>query len=270
VLIAAVVWRGGESGLLGNTGRLVGAAADVGESAGRGVSSVIDSGINISSSLKMATVAVAASGLAVATELWQGVDLTNLNVSVSAGRVAVDDAQVFLKWLQSPLAQRVWPLPDHAINLSCFAAGSIGVASPHVRLAKTNAQFIGSFEQSVVEAALLPSGYVAVSVVWLLARYDVRWANPLWGALECDAGTELDQINARLVRTLADLPDMHPQDLPLTDAALGTDELPVIISARVKRWWRACRLYTVAALFVVAGAVAAFARKLVELFWVPP
>ena len=146
VLLVVAVWRGNASGLLGNTGRLLGAAADVSESAGRGASGIIDSGINITSSFRTATVTAASSGLAVVTELWQGIDLLNVSISVSSGRVAVDDATVFQKWLQAPLTQRVWPLPDNVIELSSLAAGAVGVASPHVRLAKTHAVLVGSFE----------------------------------------------------------------------------------------------------------------------------
>ena len=169
--------------------------------------------------------------------------------------MAVDDATVFQKWLQAPFTQRVWPLPDNVIELSSLAAGAVGVASPHVRLAKTHAVLVGSFEQAAVEAMRLPSGYIAVSVVWLHAQYQVQWANPIWEALECDATAELEQINARLARTFADLPNMLPAEKPLSDAALGTGDLPVIVSARLKQWGRAFRLW---------------GRGSVSTVWVPP
>ena len=229
----AVAWHVG-----GQISRTFAAVADVAEGSSRVATAVLNSGVSLSSGATTFVAGAAASGLAVSTEIWRGVDLYNITVRQHAHQAIADDPLVVKAWLESDAGRRAAPLADEPRQLVADIGASVGVAMPKASHSSTLLHVNGELTAISVEAQLLDSGYVAVAWTSSNVVYNVRWSNPVWAGLEFDVEEEYGQITAQLERLLAAVPPVRTT--PLYGAAFAStpEDLPLLVSARLRLYGR--------------------------------
>ena len=96
----------GDAGGLHQIARLIGAAADISDSAGRATSAALDATVNVSTTAATFFGATAANALSLTYECWRGIDLSNITVHHHTGRSAAEDSTVLVHWLWSDAGLR--------------------------------------------------------------------------------------------------------------------------------------------------------------------
>ena len=241
LLVVVALWRGGGDSFF-QINRLLGTAADVGQSGGRVLTTVLDTGVNVTSTVTHFAVALATTGLAVSDELWHGVDLLNVTVRSQSGRLVFDDPGELDRFLSTVQGLEAFNVTDGVRASLVGAAGGLSLAVPHIESSVVQNVIVGAFDQLVIEARLLPSGYLGIAFRWAVVCYLPAWCNPFWEAWESDTAAELEQINTRLAKLLLDLPDIGPPTLPLNEETLASSRLPPLVFARMRRVRRAASL----------------------------
>ena len=239
----------GKDGPLGQVTRLLTAIANVGDSAGRAASVLLDTGTDVTAVASNALLAITTTTLNAAETAWRGVDLREVNGERTVGRVILDDGDVMTRWLKTPagkMATRCNITKVHEMWSSL--ASSVGFSMP---LLETNTENLipeSTYWRASGRAISLVSGHISVEYTFLYVSFAPSWANPLWAALEIDVSKERQQILALLTAFANTLPTMNT-----SFSALQTADADMVIqkawaAVLLKQWARSMALR--ASLFV--------------------
>ncbi len=217
--------------------RSVTIASDVAEEIGGATGRMMGAGANMSSSAARVFSALTDNTLNLADTAWTGIDLVNVSVNSSAGRLFIDGAEDLIDAVESPEAKRLMGLPDH---WQSFLRDVLSFASPSRPVVDLHRNFFysaSSFTALDLHVKWLDSGHVGVSWRGSEVTFAARWCNPLW-ELTSDVTSEHLRI-AELLGQAIDATISRP-DLHLAKAHL--QEAPVLVppgwAIRAWRWAR--------------------------------
>jgi hypothetical protein len=121
------LWSG-QDGLVSQVTRMM---SSRGKSAGRAAALVLDMGADFTASASSAVLAVSSSTFSVAETAWHSIDLLDLSVTRTTGRVTTDDGSIIAKWGNSPLGRATARCHEQeALELWHNSATFIGISTP--------------------------------------------------------------------------------------------------------------------------------------------
>ena len=132
----------------------------------------------------------------------------NVSVRSQADRVVVGDAEALDAWLSTVRSLDAFNVTTSVREALVGAAEGLSLSVPHIEASVLNDHVVGAFDKLVIEARVLPSGYLGLAFWWALVSYRPLWSSPFWEAWEADPTTELKQINSRLAELLLNLPNV--------------------------------------------------------------
>ena len=205
-------------------------------------SGAIDSGIRsvTSASSGTATLFVGAlsAGQHLGEELWRGVDIHNMSVTIHQRRVRGDDAESVRGWFDEASDPAVVALSDEELQILLSAAASLELGRPRIEGATQRLAWPDSFRALEFQAFIGASGHVALQWRLKQAHFSIRWSNPFWAIFECDMAVEQGRVFQALNESLHKLPvgfaAWHaPESEPVPAA-----DIPPALTARARRLWR--------------------------------
>ena len=241
-LAFAAIWSGQE-GPLSQVTRLMSSVANVGESASRAASAILDTGADFTSSASSAMLAISGTTYDAASAAWSGIDLLDLRCSKTIGRITADDGNLLAAWLNSSTGLAATKCAHaSARELWSSLATSIGVAMPQAQASTEKLTSSGHFWQASGKAVLLASGYTALEFSCVEVTFVPQWANPVWAAFELNVTSEYQQIANYVDTFIQAAPAANLSWGPLSDESLATMSLPVRMTAKLKYVSRAVYL----------------------------
>ena len=221
---------------------MLGSAAKLSQTA----SDTVDAGIHAFSNATHDTtaffLAAASSTLTCTQELWRGVDIYNVSVSIERRRAVADEFGDLQDWVQDGEVAGIRMLNAAEKQALLHAATQVGLRSPRVEGDSARLLWPGSYRVFEYAAGLLPSGHIFVQWRTTSATFEHRWANPFWQLMELDTGTESEQVLAALNATLQALPDRLVRWSDTADEFYVHAMPPSSPRARLRRWARAWQL----------------------------
>ena len=214
--------------------RTVSVAADVAEEVGGAAGRMMGAGANVSSSAARVFSAITDNTLNVAETIWEGIDLTNVSVVSSSGRLFFGGHEDPAEVLMTPEAQALMSLPSYwqqaLLDISLFASPSRPVLEIHRH------HFYSGSAYTALDIWLvwLDTGHVGVAWRAASVTYTARWANPLWD-IAADVTAEHVRISELLQEAIQ--ATMEKPDLSLTREALVAAP-PIQLPSWPARAWR--------------------------------
>ena len=239
-LMALMAVYSGQEGPLAQVTRLMSAAAQVGESAGRAASLVLDRGADFTAGATTAVLTISSTTSSAAEAAWHGIDLADMSCAKTAGRVLADDGLLLADWFNSS-AGRVTTkaAQQEALDLWIAQVSSVGLSMPVLESFTEFLQPDGSYWKAEGRTRLLTSGLVACEFLFVKVSFRPVWANPLWDALNLNLSTEVTQISSS-VRTFAETVNaVNVTWGRLDDGDTMPANFTKMMFAKVKRWLRA-------------------------------
>ena len=172
-------------------------ASDVAEEVGGAAGRMMGAGANVSSSAARIFSALTDNTLSLAETAWEGIDLTNVSVNSSAGRIFFDGNEYAEDVLTTPEARAVMALPDLWLqalaDILIFASPSRPLVEVHKHI------FISDSSYTALDLwmAWFDTGHAGLAWRTASVTYSVRWANPIWSLTE-DATSQTVRISELL------------------------------------------------------------------------
>jgi hypothetical protein len=238
-MLAVLTVYSGQDGPLTQVTRVMSSLATVGESASRASALVLDRGTDIVASASSRGLAVSSSTMDAATAAWSGIDLLELVIDKSYGRIVADDGEVIALWLadESGSSTTKCRIPE-VTTLWQLQARAISISMPVLEVAREQLVPSGTFWSAWSRATLLPSGHIALEFSFSNALFRPRWANPLWEVFELNVSAEALQISNILQRVISNVPGTNISWGELSPAAIAALGIPGASHFRWRRWSR--------------------------------
>ena len=193
-------------------------ASDVAEEVGGAAGRMMGAGANVSSSAARIFSAITDNTLNLAETAWEGIDLTNVSVNSSAGRLFFDGSEDARELLSTPEAESLMALPAHwrasLWDLLAFASPS----RPLVEVSRHYFYSAEAFTSVDLRLAWFDTGHAGVA--WRVAEvtFTAKWCNPMW-ELTSDISSEHQRIAGMLHEAVQ--ATIQQPDLTLSRAALA-------------------------------------------------
>ena len=208
--------------------RAVGASADVTVAVSDLAVQVLNrtsSGIAVVSTMVWAATS---SSLGAVEAGWHGLDLLNVKISRSRGRVQASSPKMLRRWLNSSTGQRVTLCRDAEV-LQVWQDGlqSLQNGLPNLSHERDFLQIQGSFKRIAFQASWAGPDEAWMHYDVVGAAFSPRWANPLWTFAELSWESESRQIANLITELIHQLPSTQLVDHRVADAdvALSAKEL---------------------------------------------
>jgi hypothetical protein len=165
-------------------------------------------------------------GLAVAEEVWDGIDLHNATVNASGARFCVRRGVTRSIFESSPLASSLNSLPRQWKQVLWAAVHGVDERFPRFAALESHFHTGSSYEMFEYEVRILPHSYVGIRFVWAELSFQATWANPLWELLGSDVTAQLEKIGARVQSSISQALDLAWLRQPLQDAEAPSHVVP--------------------------------------------
>ena len=187
--------------------RAVGASADVTVAVSDLAVQVLNrtsSGIAVVSTMVWAATS---SSLGAVEASWHGLDLLNVTISRSRGRVQASSPKMLRRWLNSSTGQRVTLCRDAEV-LQVWQDGLQSLQNGLSNLSHERAflQIQGSFKRIAFQASWAGPDEAWMHYDVVGATFSPRWANPLWTFVELSWESESRQIVNLITELIRQLP----------------------------------------------------------------
>ena len=191
---ATVLWSG-QHGPLAHVSSILGTTAAVAHSAGQAAVLVMDTGAGFTASATTAVIAITSSSLSAIENAWRGVDLSDVVIVKTFGRVVADNGQVLEHWVNSNagIATTQSDLPA-AIELWSALVASVELQLPYVSARVDRFEANSRYWRAEGSASMLHSGHTALEFCFTHVSFRPIWANPLWQSLDLNISVEHAQI----------------------------------------------------------------------------
>eukprot|EP00435_Cladocopium_sp_Y103_P042260 s2492_g11.t1 len=236
-LVMTVV--GSSNGLLWQFARLLGVAAELGESSTIVAAHALNFTTTVAASATDILVSATTNGLSTADNLWRGVDITNVISDRCRGQLLLQDAAVLQHWLATPDARILVPCLDDSLEGVLQAAvNTVANSMPGTQTQTEHLDLGGRFGLVQVAVSKLDHGHLRLEFESVNMTFQVAWSNPVWSHLNWDVETERTQVLFALKQLLLDLPSTSPStNLPVVKLEFKP-HLALEVRALLQAGWR--------------------------------
>ena len=230
-----------EPSFLRELSRTATAVADVAEAAGSLGAGSLHLAANATVAVTTTAASLATSSLSLAREAWTGVDLLNVTINRSHGRVVASNMSEVSAWVKNNSAFDHFTVdvdrmlqPGLQLSMSMplteWADSMIAIGS-------------GSWSSWKMSSRYLRTHHIAVAFEFHFVSFEVRWSNPLWEVWGLHPSDCSEEVLRVLKALLQGMPEIPFSELSLQDSALGVNSLPALdppASEEARGWsWRA-------------------------------
>jgi len=199
---------------------------------------------NVTTGVTLAASSLGNGGLSFTHEAWSGVDLHNVSVTRSAGRLLADDPRYLRVFLDTVEGTELLGAPAPlAVDVGRRVLAAVAVSLPAVSKDLAGIDLAGGYFEYGATARVLSSGWIAFEWEFLNVTFELMWANPLWCMAEFDPSTEIEAIQGRLHSAIK---GSFGREARRNDTHAFTDaDVPVLLFSRARRLlrWAEIRLY---------------------------
>jgi hypothetical protein len=228
----------GQSGPIAHVSRILGAAAQVSEAAGDAASSVVSRGTEITSAVSSAVLDITSTSYGALQTAWHGVDLVNLSIHKVSGTVTAASPMTIASWLNSSNGRNLTTASDadtHDIWRRMLQ--DVSSSMPHLSRIQERLSLQGSFLWVNGEVHWSAGGQALFFYEVTKVKFEPRWANPMWAALELSHEAEHQQVLQILQQVLREAPRPNRTMTQLGQDASG----PALVRMLLHRAWQGMR-----------------------------
>ena len=199
--------------------RTASAVAEVAEGAGSLASAATQAAANATIAVTSTASSLASSSLSLAREVWVGVDLLNVTVNRSHGRIVASNYSEISKWMKENTA-----FAEQSVDSDLVLKPGVSVSAVRPLLEWSDASAdvaAGHWASWKLKTRWLPTGQIAMSCEIFNVAFTPRWSNPIWEALGIEPTDNSDEILRVLTALMTSMPIIPKDDLSLEDSALG-------------------------------------------------
>ena len=201
--------------------------ADVSKSAGNAAVQVLDTGATVTATASTIFVEITASTWGAAQAAWRGVDLTNVTIAATMGRVVAADESDLIDWINgASTAELTKALPEQ-LELWKGVVGGMSLSLPVQEHFQETFVEGHALQRTEAQATILNSGQFAFTYHVQHVTFVPQWSNPLWQLLELNITAEAAQMQ----RTAASL-------LNSTARAKPAFELTTLNYVGIRPWFK--------------------------------
>ena len=161
---------------------------------------------------------VTTSSLSSLEASWHGVDLTQVTATRSRGSLLASHPRILQEWLAGDAGRRVTLCEDSGVVQvwqDAIAAARTGM--PAFSHERDFLNVTSSFQRVTIQVDWQRAHEITVAYEYVIARFQTRWANPLWGLVELDLAPEGDQVASLVTKLLEAMPPSRLIHLRIQD-----------------------------------------------------
>ena len=143
--VAATALLAGHSGPIAQVSRILASTAVLAEAGSSAAGAVIFAGANVTEVVSTAFAGAAVNSMSVANEIWRGIDLFNISMTMREGSLHTHDPVYVMKWLNTSAGKNVIPIPDKLRGLFLDVAGSVCISLPLLSRSDSELHLEGRF-----------------------------------------------------------------------------------------------------------------------------
>jgi hypothetical protein len=209
-LLAMVILWSGREGPMAQLTLMLKSTAEVTRAAGGAAVLLLDTGTGLTSSARNAVVSFASSSIGAVQLAWHGVDLLDVKLTASRGRIVAADGSELSQWLQGGGAASVTRAKAATLASWADQAESTSLAMPALAAQHEEFDEHGTYYLAEGTSSLARSGHVVHDYRVIQASFATRWANPLWQLLDIDISAEGAQVREALGLVMERLNNSQP------------------------------------------------------------